>query len=57
MMEDKNIDRLFQEGLKDLEVTPNDSVWNGIESKLKKKKKNRLLPIWWFSGGVAAILV
>ncbi len=56
-MEDKNIDRLFQEGLKDLEVTPNDSVWNGIESKLKKKKKNRLLPIWWFSGGVAAILV
>jgi len=55
-MEEKNIDRLFQERFKDLEVTPNNSVWKGIESKLKKKKKNRLLPIWWFSG-IAALFV
>lgn len=56
-MEEKNIDRLFQEKLKDLEVTPNENVWNAIEEKLQKKKKQRVFPIWWFSGGVAAILV
>ncbi|GFD78175.1 hypothetical protein KUL118_10370 [Tenacibaculum sp. KUL118] len=56
-MEEKNIDRLFQEKLKDLEVTPNENVWNAIEEKLQKKKKQRVFPIWWFSGGVAAMLV
>ncbi|WP_440120315.1 outer membrane beta-barrel protein [Tenacibaculum sp. Ill] len=56
-MEEKNIDRLFQEKFKDLEVTPNERVWNAIEEKLQKKKKNRVFPIWWFSGGVAAVLV
>lgn len=56
-MEEKNIDRLFQEKLKDLEVTPNERVWNAIEEKLQKKKKHRVFPFWWFSGGVAAILV
>jgi hypothetical protein len=55
-MEKKNIDRLFQEKLKDLEVKPNKKVWNNIESKLKKKKR-RVLPIWWFSTGIAALLV
>ncbi|CAM1338915.1 outer membrane beta-barrel protein [Tenacibaculum aestuarii] len=57
MMEEKNIDRLFQEKLKDLEVTPNERVWNAIEEKLQKKKKHRVFPIWWFSGGVAAVFV
>ncbi|MGG6229685.1 outer membrane beta-barrel protein [Tenacibaculum sp. SDUM215027] len=56
-MEEKNIDRLFQEKLKDLEVTPNERVWNAIEEKLQKKKNHRVFPFWWFSGGVAAILV
>ncbi|WP_428743443.1 hypothetical protein [Tenacibaculum sp.] len=56
-MEEKNIDRLFQERLKDLEITPNERVWNAIEGKLSKKKKKRVFPIWWFSGGVAATLV
>ncbi|TDQ28653.1 outer membrane beta-barrel protein [Tenacibaculum caenipelagi] len=56
-MEEKNIDRLFQERLKDLEVTPNEKVWNAIEEKLNKKKKKRVFPIWWFSGGIAATLV
>ena len=35
-MEEKNIDRLFQEKLKDLEVTPNENVWDAIEEKLQK---------------------
>lgn len=55
-MEQKDIDRLFQEKLKDVEVTPNPAVWNAIEKKLQKKKR-RIIPIWWFSGGVAAILL
>ncbi len=56
-MEEKNIDRLFQERFKDLEVTPNERVWSAIEEKLQKKKKHRVFPIWWFSGGVAAVFV
>jgi hypothetical protein len=55
-MEDKKIDSLFQEKLKNLEATPHKEVWNTIESKLKNKKR-RVLPMWWYSGGVAAILV
>ena len=55
-MEDKKIDLLFQEKLKNLEATPDKKVWNRIASQLKKKKR-RVLPIWWYSGGVAATLV
>ncbi|TXD49903.1 outer membrane beta-barrel protein [Polaribacter sp. IC073] len=55
-MENKNIDHLFQEKLKNLEATPTDKVWNNVASNLKTKKR-RVLPIWWFSSGIAAILV
>ncbi|QNM84813.1 hypothetical protein H9W90_11490 [Polaribacter pectinis] len=55
-MENKNIDRLFQEQLKNLEATPDKKVWNNIESKLAKKKR-RVIPFWWFSSGVAALLI
>ena len=56
MMEGKNLDKLFQEKLGNLEVTPNKKVWNTIESKLKNKKRI-ILPIWWFSGGIAAVFI
>jgi hypothetical protein len=55
-MENKNIDRLFQEKLRELEVAPNPKVWNAIHSKLKKRKR-RVLPMWWLYSGIAAILV
>ena len=55
-MANNNIDRLFQEQLKNLEATPNKKVWNSIEAKLKNKKR-RVLPFWWFSSGIAAIFV
>ena len=48
-MGDKKIDDLFQEQLKNLEVSPNKRVWNNIEDKLKKKKR-KVFPFWWFSG-------
>ncbi len=56
MNTNKNIDRLFQEKLKNLEVTPNNKVWKGIESKITKKKR-KVFPFWWFSSGVAALFL
>ncbi|MFB9051937.1 hypothetical protein ACFFVB_02485 [Formosa undariae] len=58
MSDKKNIDRLFQERLKDLDATPNPEVWNAIEAKLKEQNKpKRVIPIWWYASGVAALLL
>ncbi|WP_066223122.1 hypothetical protein [Formosa haliotis] len=58
MSDKKNIDRLFQERLKDLDVTPNPEVWGAIEAKLKaQQKQKRVIPIWWRASGVAALLL
>lgn len=58
MGEKKHIDRLFQERFKDFEVQPDDAVWSNIEAKLnEKKKKRRVIPIWWRYAGVAALLL
>ena len=57
MKTNKNIDRLFQEKLKDFEVKPPENVWENIESNLKKKKPNKILPIWLRIGTAAAILM
>ena len=56
MSDNKHIDRIFQESFKDFEATPSDAVWNNIEGKLKKKKR-RIIPIWWSYAGIAAILM
>lgn len=55
-MDSNNIDKLFQEKLKNLETPPNARVWNNIESKLSQKKR-KVLPIWWFTSGAAAIFL
>lgn len=53
----KHIDRLFQERLKEFEVVPNDAIWESIKLKLhEKKRKRRVIPLWWQMAGVAAIL-
>ncbi|RED48893.1 porin family protein [Seonamhaeicola aphaedonensis] len=57
MGEKKHIDRLFQEGLKDFEASPSRAVWKNIEANLNKKKKRRVIPIWWRYAGVAALLL
>lgn len=57
MKEKHNIDRYFQERFKDFEVEPDDQVWHNIESRLKEKKKRRIVPFWWKLGTAAAILV
>lgn len=56
-MENKeHIDRLYQEKFKDFEVTPHPKVWENIEATLQKKKR-RVLPFWWISGGAVATLL
>lgn len=59
MNEKKNIDKLFKEQLKNFEVAPKDYVWENIEAKLHedKRKKRRVIPIWWRVAGIAAGLV
>ena len=53
----KDIDRLFQEQMKDFEAMPSPQVWEGIEAKLDDKKKRRMLPIWWWGSGIAASIL
>ncbi len=46
MIEKKNIDRVFQENLKDLEIQPRKRVWNGIAQDLANSSGSRAIPIW-----------
>ena len=56
-MNKKNIDKLFQEKLKDFREIPDEKVWKSIESSLDRRKKSkRVIPIWWKLGGAAALL-
>ena len=59
MSDKKHIDRIFQEKLKDLEVTPNPKVWENIQSKLEQPKqdKEKVFPIWLRIASVAALLL
>lgn len=57
MKPNKNIDRLFQEKLRDFEEMPPDVVWENIEAQLDGKKKRRIIPIWWRYAGVAVVLL
>ncbi|NOR28964.1 MAG: outer membrane beta-barrel protein [Lutibacter sp.] len=51
----KNIDRLFQENLKDFEVSPPNKAWNAIEKKLEKPSKKRFTPLWVKISSIAAL--
>ena len=53
----KNIDRLFQENLKDFEVSPPNRAWNAIEKQLVKPSKKRHIPIWVKISSIAALLM
>lgn len=58
MKEKKNIDRLFQEQLKDFEAIPDPQIWLNIEAELKKDKKKRMvIPFWFRYTGTAAALL
>ncbi|SHH08066.1 outer membrane beta-barrel protein [Flagellimonas flava] len=52
----KNLEQLFREKLGDFHEVPDEKVWKSIEASLDKKKRKRVVPIWWQLGGVAAVL-
>ncbi len=57
-MKKKNIEELFQEKLGDYSQLPEEHVWENITASLdKKRKKRRIIPIWWKLGSVAAVLL
>lgn len=56
-MSKKNLDKLFQEKFNGFKDTPDERVWQAIESSLDQRSKKRIVPLWWKLGGAAAILV
>ena len=50
------MDNLFKEKFKDFSETPDERVWENIEASLNKRKKKRIVPIWWQLGGAAAAI-
>lgn len=58
MKEQKHIDRLFQEKLKDFEATPSNTVWENINTELHADKKERkIIPLWIKLSSIAAALL
>lgn len=55
-MDNKELEKLFQEKLRDHGETPDPRVWNRIRSSLDEKKTRRVIPIWWRLGAAAAAL-
>ncbi|PNQ74734.1 hypothetical protein C1T31_00915 [Hanstruepera neustonica] len=58
MSDKKHIDRIFQEKLKDFEVSPKPELWDNIQSKLnlEKDEPKKIIPIWMRIVGIAALL-
>ena len=53
----KNLEQLFKDIFLDFKEVPDDKVWSAIENSLdKKRQRNRILPLWWQIGGIAAAL-
>ena len=56
MKQKKNIDQLFKERFADHQQAPGAHVWDQIQARLEKQKRNRGIIIWWRTAGVAATL-
>ncbi|MFZ2284650.1 MAG: hypothetical protein WAV86_12320 [Lutibacter sp.] len=57
MKELKNIDRLFQEILKDFEVSPPGEAWDAIENRLMPRTKKGGIPFWLKISSIAALFI
>lgn len=57
MVERKNIDRVFRENLKDLEIYPSKKVWHNIEQSLLENQPKKTIPLWRRLSGVAIIFI
>ena len=56
MKQKKNIDQLFNERFANHRADPASHVWDKIQARLEKDKKDRVIAIWWRAAGVAASL-
>jgi hypothetical protein len=58
MNDKKHIDRIFQEKLKDFEISPNPEVWAKIQNELniEDSQSKPVVPIWLRLASIAAIL-
>ncbi len=53
----KNIDDIFNKKFKQAEITPPEEIWNSISAQLPfKKRKIRIIPVWYLIAGTAAVL-
>jgi len=57
MLEKKNIDRVFQENLKDLEIYPNHRVWKNISREMHGKPKVSPLTKWARISSAASLVL
>lgn len=57
MRDNKNIDRLFQENLKDFEVFPPNRIWGKIEKNLPSNSRKNRFPRWFKIASAAAVLL
>ncbi len=55
-MDKINLDELFREKFKAFRKIPDEKVWTAIENSLERKRKKRVVPLWWKLSGVAAVL-
>jgi len=54
----KHIDDIFKKELQSYEVTPDPALWSEISKNLpQKKKKQRVIPLWFWPAGIAASLI
>lgn len=47
--EQHNIDNLFNQGFQDFEPNVPPPVWDNVQARLQKRKRRRLLPLFWVS--------
>lgn len=49
MKNKNNIEQIFQKELKDFEASPPPESWELISEKLQKKRKKRIVPVFWIN--------
>lgn len=53
----ENFDKIIKQKLENHQIPVDADIWAGIEAGLQQKKKNKIIPFWWwFPIGSAAVL-
>lgn len=51
----KDIGKVFKEHFKDFEQAPDAGIWDSIASELDKKASRRIIPLWYYFGGLIVV--